>query len=457
MDGSRAEPRGGADSDAGRHSPFSPDALAGRLSQWPAPRRYVALVSGGCDSMALLHALAGMRGQLRAPLAVLHFDHGLNPDSEDWADFVAARCGALGVPFFLESLGLEPGPAAETRAREARYERLARWMQPGDGCLSAHHADDQAETFLLQALRGSGMAGLAAMPERAGFGPGWLGRPLLAYTRSELQAWAVRHGVAWVEDPANRDTSVPRNWLRTRVWPVLAEAWPAASRTLGRAAGLAADADAVLGEVAAEDLDRLGGGEAGSLPADALLALSPPRRRNALRYWLLEQGLAVPSARKLRELEGELVLADPGARAVVSWPGACARRYRGRLFAHRPWPPAPPEAMPLVPGQVLDLGGLGRLALRPDAGGPLSEALLGHDLTIRFRTGGERLKPAGDRHHRKLKHLLQEQSVLPWMRDRLPLLFAGRDLVAVPGVVEASEAYAGTGWRLDWSGAPPLH
>ncbi len=457
MGGSRAEPRGRADSDAGRHASFSPDVLAGRLSEWPVPQRYVALVSGGCDSMVLLHALAAVRMRLRSPLAVLHFDHGLSPDSAAWADFVAARCEALKVPCFRESLGLEAGAAAETRAREARYERLAGWMLPGDGCLSAHHADDQAETFLLQALRGSGMAGLASMPAWTVFGRGWLGRPLLAWTRAELQAWAVRQGVPWVEDPANQDPSVPRNWLRTRVWPALAETWPAASRTLGRAAGLAADADAVLGEVAAEDLCRLGGAEAGSLPAEALLALSPPRRRNALRHWLLEQGLAGPSARKLRELEAELVLADHGARAVVSWPGARIQRYRGRLFAYRPWPPAPPDAMPLVPEQTLDLGRLGHITLRRDAGGPLGEPLIRRELMIRFRAGGERLKPAGDRHHRKLKHLLQEQSVLPWMRDRLPLLYAGDELAAVPGVVEASETFAGTGWRLDWSGAPPLH
>lgn len=417
----------------------------------------MALVSGGCDSMVLLHALIEIRDQLSAPLAVLHFDHGLSTESADWAHFVETRTRALNIPFFREALNLEAGAAAETRAREARYARLADWMQAGDCCLSAHHGDDQAETFLLHALRGSGMAGLAAMPEWRTFGPGWLARPLLAWTRADLQDWAARHHLEWVEDPANRDLSVPRNWLRARIWPALTEYWPAAAQTLGRAAGLAADADALLNQMAGEDLRSLHGGEGDSLAAESLFGLPAPRRRNVLRYWLREQGLPVPTARKLQELETAFVLSDPGGRAVVNWPGACVRRYRDRLFAHPPWPPIPTGTLRLVPGQALDLGRLGRITLCRDDKGPLDEKLASHELSIRFRDGGERLRPAGDPHHRTLKHLLQEQAVLPWMRGRLPLLYAGEELVAVAGVVEASARFGGTGWRLDWSGAPPLH
>lgn len=436
---------------------FSPHALATCLQQWPIPSRYVVLASGGCDSMVLLHALAGIRDQLPAPLAALHFDHGLASVSADWAHFVETQARALDVPFFCEALGLEPGSAAETRARNARYGRLADWMQAGDCCLIAHHGDDQAETFLLQALRGSGVAGLAAMPTYIAFGAGWLARPLLAWRRDELRAWADVHQLKWIEDPANRDPSVPRNWLRSNLWPLVVAQWPYAALTLGRTAGLAGDAAAVLDELAAEDLHRLQDGNPHSLPVEALLDLSPPRRRNVLRYWLRDMGLPLPAARKLSELETGFVMHDPGGRAVLAWTGACVRRYRGRLFAHAPWPPVPTDPQPLSPDEPLDMGVLGRITLRRDARGPLAEAVASQALTIRFRLGGERLRPAGESHHRTLKHLLQEQAVVPWMRDRLPLLYAGNTLVAVPGVVEAAAEAVGTGWRLDWSGAPSLH
>lgn len=456
MAGSKVEPARSVNSDSGCNVAFSPEALLPRLLEWAVPGRYVVLVSGGCDSVVLLHALAAIRSELPAPIVALHFDHGLMPASGEWAQFVSARAEALDIPFYCEALELPAGPAAETRAREARYSRLAQWMRPGDGCLSAHHGDDQAETFLLHALRGSGMAGLAAMPEWAPLGPGWLGRPLLAWTRGELRAWAVRHRLAWIEDPANQDMAVPRNWLRENIWPALRTHWPAASNTLARSASLAAEADAVMKELAAEDLQRLQDAT-GSLAVGSLLELSAPRRHNVLRYWLDKRGLPLPTARKLLELEAGFVIKDPGGRAVMSWTEARVRRYRDRLFAERPWPPAPESALRLVPEQPLDLGRFGRIVLRRDESGPLDSRLSDHELSIRFRAGGERLRPAGDLHHRTLKHLFQEREVLPWMRGRLPLLYAGEELVAVPGVVEASAGFSGRGWRLDWSGAPPLH
>lgn len=457
MANSKADPRDSRLSASWRHLEFSPQALAGRLAQWPVPGRYVVLVSGGCDSMVLLHAMAEIRDRLAAPLVALHFDHGLAGESAEWSRFVESRAQALGVPFSCQELDLQAGAAAETRARQARYARLKAWMQPGDGCLTAHHADDQAETFLLHALRGSGTTGLSAMPEWAGFGTGWLGRPLFDWSRPDLQAWAERHGVAWIEDPANTDVSVPRNWLRLKVWPALAEAWPAVARTLGRAARLCAEADAVLTEVAHEDLLRLQGGKKDRLPVEPLLSMSPPRRRNVLRHWLRDLDLPAPEAGKLLELESVFVLDDPGGSAALNWPGACVRRYRGELFAYPPWPPCPTDRLHLVPGETLDLGYLGRITLERDSAGPLEGTLVSQDLTIRFRAGGERVRPARQTHHRTLKRLFQEQAVLPWMRDRIPLLYAGDVLAAVPGVVEASDAFAGRGWRLDWSGGPPLH
>ncbi len=437
---------------------FSASLLAARLLDWPKPSRYVALVSGGCDSVVLMHALAAIRSRLPAPVVVLHFDHGLSDQSGDWERFVESRALSLDLPFFSEKLELESGPGAETRAREARYARLRQWMQIDDCCLSAHHADDQLETFLLHALRGSGTAGLAGIRPLMRFGSGWLGRPLLEWSRAELNAWAGRHRLEWIEDPANRDLSVPRNWLRSQIGPSLSTRWPQAPHTIARSARLAGEADSVLEEVAREDLAGLKLGHPACLSASALLELSVPRRRNVLRYWFHQQQLPVPSARKLIELDLRFIRADPGGLAELHWHGACVRRYRDCLFAHVPWPaPASETVLAMEPGQSLDLGYLGRLQLVRDPAGPLAKSIASAHLTVRFRRGGERLQPAGSLHHRTLKNLLQEQAVLPWMRMRLPLLYVEDQLAAVAGVVEVTKGFCGDGWRLAWTGSPPLH
>ncbi|MGH8271521.1 MAG: tRNA lysidine(34) synthetase TilS, partial [Gammaproteobacteria bacterium] len=282
---------------------FSPQLLAQRLRVWPVPARYVVLASGGCDSTVLLHAMAELAGELAVPIVVLHFDHGLAAESAEWARKVERMAADLGFACFVERLELAPGGAAETRAREARYARLAEWMQPGDCCLAAQHGDDQAETFLLQALRGAGPAGLAGMPAFARFGSGWLARPLLDFSRAELAGWAEVRGLDWIEDPANDDLTVPRNRLRHEVWPRIVAHWPAAVRTLARSAQLAAQSAALAEEIAAEDLARLNAEQADRLPIEALLALSLPRRRALLRHWLAGRGFALPAETQLAELE----------------------------------------------------------------------------------------------------------------------------------------------------------
>lgn len=434
---------------------FDPAELVERLLRFPAPSRYVILASGGLDSTVLLHALARERKRLPAALSALHFDHGIAPESDRWRRVVETRAATLGVEFVALNLALGPGGAVETRAREARYAALAQWMKPDDCCVAAHHADDQAETFLLQALRGSGPIGLAGMPDFTRFGPGWLARPLLAWTRSDLAAWAGREGIGWIEDPGNRDLAAPRNWLRHRVFPILEPRWRSAARTLSRSAKQSADAARLLEEFGHEDLARLSVPDRDRLPVRELLALSSARRRNLLRIWLRKRGIPLPSDALLGRIERDFVMRDPGARASVEWPGAEAHRFRDMLHVIRPLPSPMPGSIPLVPGKRIDLGPLGRIGFVADAGGGLDPKAVAGTLELRFRTGGERLRPAGSSHRRPLKKLLQEAGVLPWMRYRLPLLFVDGRLAAVPGVAVAAE-YAGRGWGFRWEDGPPL-
>lgn len=435
---------------------FGSEALARRVAAWPLPRRFVVLASGGRDSTVLLHAAAEVRKRLGAPLAALHFDHGIAPDSRRWGMHVEADARSLGIPFFFESLNVAAGGALETRARTARYRRLSEWMREGDCCLAAHHADDQAETFLLQALRGAGPAGLAAMPALCPLGPGRLGRPLLEWTRTELGVWARARKLSWIEDPGNLDSASPRNRLRRDLWPVFLEHWPSAARTLSRSAALAAEGARLLEILAHEDLERLGGCDIDRLPVAVLVEFDPERRRNLLRYWMRRRRVPLPSAAKLHELDDEFIGKDPGARAWLAWPGAVARRYRGMLHVGVPLPAVVPSGpIPLTIGEWVDLGPLGRVALVADPAGRLAPSVLARRLTIRFRGGGERIRPAGSPHRRTVKKLLQEAGVFPWVRSVLPFLYADGELAAVAGVAVAEE-YAGSGWSLVWKNSPSL-
>lgn len=438
-----------------KHEEFGSQVLAERLAAWPRPKRFVVLASGGRDSTVLLHALAEVREQLGTPLAVLHFDHGIAPDSRQWSAHVEADARLLGIPFFLECLNVPAGGALETRARTARYRRLSEWMRDGDCGLAAHHADDQAETFLLQALRGAGPAGLAAMPALCRLGAGRLGRPLLEWTRAELGEWARARKLTWIEDPGNLDPAAPRNRLRRELWPVFLEYWPTAARTLSRSAALAAESSRLLETLACKDLEPLGGCDTDRLSVDALVEFDPERRRNLLRYWMRRRRIPVPHAVKLYELDREFIRKDPGAKASLAWPGAVARRYRGMLHVGAPLPDVPAGSIALEAGKWVDLGQLGRVAVVADPEGRLAPFVLDKRLAIRFRRGGERIRPAGSPHHRTVKKLLQEAGVLPWIRSYLPFLYVDDELAAVAGVAVA-EGYAGSGWALVWKNSPPL-
>ena len=440
--------------------PFAPHNLIQRLRGLPAAQRYWIALSGGLDSTVLLRALAAQRDGLPGELRAVHVNHGLHPQASDWQRHCMTLCTTLGVPLECRVVRVQtlPGESLEAVAREQRYAAFRSLLAPDDLLLLAQHQDDQMETFLLQALRGAGVRGLAAMPEAAVVDGLHLARPLLDCSRAELETWARQEGLSWVEDPSNTDTGFDRNYLRHEVLPRLQARWPAAGETLARSARFAAEADGLLKELAAEDHARYGGAD--TLPLKALRELSPPRARNLLRHWLQARQLPLPSAHKLEE-----ILHQAEARAdrnpCIEWAGAEVRRYRQRLYAQQPVA-AVPQGFRLRPGMSQALGeGLGVLRLMPVSGEGLRAALCGPDgLTVAFRHGGENCRPAGRSHERPLKKWLQELHVVPWLRDRLPLLHAEQEILAVAGlfVCEAYAAHPGeAGLRIEWLEHPPLH
>jgi tRNA(Ile)-lysidine synthase len=427
--------------------------LAGR------PGRYVVAFSGGLDSTVLLHALkAAVDAGNDVPILAVHVDHGLHPDAADWTRHCRDVAREIGVAVRCLSVevAMDTGLGIEAAARAARYHALEAEMQPGDWLLSAHHRDDQAETLLLNLVRGSGPVGIAGIGELRRFGPGWLVRPLLGFSRSSLESYARAAGLDWVEDPANRDLRFDRNFLRHEIVPALRARWPDIASRLDRSARHAGAAAELLGELAAIDLEALGGAPA-RLPIDGLLELSPERQRNVLRHALRRIGLPMPPEVKINRVLDEVIPAREDAQPLVSWRGAEVRRYRGALYLSAALSPELPEST-TIGGEDVALGqGMGTLSFQHDADLGLAAALVGQGLRLEFRRGGEQFRPYGHAHTRKLKKLLQDEGIVPWMRDRLPLLYAGDRLVAVADLWLADDAVSRPGVAVRWHDRPALH
>ena len=421
-------------------------------------RRYVIAFSGGLDSTVLLHALTAQTIDL--PVLAVHIDHGLHVDSSDWS----ARCAQVAESFGVEfrsirtDIDSSQSQGLEAAARDARYNEFAELITAGDWLLSAHHQDDQAETLLLNLLRGSGPAGLAGIAAIRPFANGWLARPLLEYSRNDLQKYATKHDLDWVEDPSNAEQRFDRNFLRHSVMPQLEQRWPDAVRSLQRSGRLAGEAAALLDELAAIDAATLGE-RMDRIDIPALCKLSPERQRNVLRYALRELQLPTPTAKHLQLVLDEVVAARKDAEPVVNWPGVAVRRYRDCLYLL----PAESAQPPKDPGRVnpqsrLTLEhGLGELRWQPGAAEGLADDLVARGLELRYRHGGEKIKLVGQSHTRKLKKLLQEAGVVPWMRDRIPLVFADGELVAVADLWLAAGAASKPGVAVRWENRPPIH
>jgi len=438
-------------------------ALEGCLASLdrPASGLCVAL-SGGLDSTVLLAALAQVREASHSlSLRAAHVDHGLQVDSAAWAARCALLASELGVPLVRVSVDARPAPgdSPEAAARKARYSALAAGLRRDEVLLTAHHADDQLETVLLQWLRGGGLRSIAGMPSVASFAAGWHARPLLGFSRAELHAWACESGLEWLEDPSNLEQRFDRNFLRLEVLPALRRRWPAAARTAGRVASQAAEALEVEAAIAKSDLAAVAEGSAISL--ERLRTLPEPRQRWVLRAWLRRAGLPVPSARTLAALLDDVTRSAGDRVPCVNWPGARVYRYRGRLFGTA----GNDDATNVLAGgawsvgTILDLGSSGSLELRPATGFGLSRARLPQDLQVIPRAAGELFRPAGARHHRPLRKWLQERGVLPWLRQRVPLVIAHGEIAAIGDLAYGHGFNAQPGepsWVVAWQGRPVL-
>jgi len=417
---------------------------------------YIAF-SGGLDSCVLLDAMAVLQSEQQSwSCSAIHVHHGINKGADEWAGFCQRFCADRAIPCEIIYVNAQPtaGESPEALARELRYQALAKWVEPQQALLTAQHQTDQAETLLLQLMRGSGVAGLAAMPAQTPFSKGILCRPFLDVTRAELRQYAEQQQLDWVEDDSNQDCRYDRNYLRHQVIPVIEQRWPSSSRTLSRAARNMAEADYLLQELAAQDLKQvmLTGSRLNLL---SLAELSPARQRNLLRHWLKQQGVLMPGEQVLKQIQQQFLLAKDDTQPHVQWSTHELRRYRETLHLMAALPAFDPDQQYIWDlGSALNIDGSGKLQSYIATGeGVALSSLDGNKLQVRFRQGNEKIQPAGKSHHYSLKNLFQQADIPPWVRERTPLLYHQDSLVAVPGLCVAAEFVANEqepGRKIQW-------
>lgn len=437
---------------------FDSDYLAPHLPKLRAAGHCYVGYSGGLDSYVLLHALVKLLGA--ESLTAIHINHQLSPNADSWQQHCQTCCDDLGVPMITEAVVVENvGQGLEQAAREARYAVFERILNETDLLLLAHHADDQVETVLYRLLRGTGTKGLAGIPMSRPLGLGEILRPLLPYPRVELEAYAAAQELQWIEDESNQDTTFDRNFLRQKVVPILAERWPDYAARVAHSAALCAETDQLAIILAAQDLaavyersERIGW----SIALEPFMALDTSRQANLLRHWAGQHQLPQPGHRIVETVLHELLPARQDAEPLVSWGGVQLRRYQKHLHLLPEGFDGSSEDL----DEKLDWDAKNNLIL-PDGSEFVATIEEGNgfkipaeaNVSIRFRSGGERCKPAGRNGSNTLKKLFQEYGLEPWLRNRVPLVYVQDQLAAVGDLWVCDEFAAAEGEQgvvLQW-------
>ncbi len=425
-----------ANSRKSRSAKLTERVSAEMLPLLPAQSSILVGLSGGVDSVVLLHLLHRLSSQFNWQLSALHVHHGISANADAWRDFCVELCARLRIPLLIKDVDIAPlrEMGIEAAARKLRYEAFA--GQQCDFVALAQHTDDQAETLLLQLLRGAGIRGASAMPQMIYRNDtASVVRPLLHCSRAEILAYAKDNELQWIEDESNQDDWYPRNYLRHRVLPLLDEKFPAYRDTLSRSATHFAEASMLLDELAELDAKQAIVGE--TLSVSVLQQLSVVRAKNLLRYFLHSLGHRMPQAVQLDEMLAQLCGAREGAEVCIVSGDLEVRRYQGRVYAFHTLGKFDRDLiLPWNGEKKLEWPALNTLLSFKllQGSGVSMEKLRTAPVTLRLRQGGETMRLGQNASNRTLKNLMQEQRIPPWQRDRMPLLFCADELVSVPGI-----------------------
>ena len=443
----------------------SPQALHGKLEaalvKLASTRKFLIGLSGGLDSVVLLHAMVRLRDHsgVAFHLRAVHINHQLQDQAQSWEQHCQRQCAMLDVEFISTRVEISGSTGIENAARKARYREYEAELLPDEELLLAHHRDDQMETLLLRLVRGSGSRGLSGIPRSRVLGATRLLRPLLDIDREEVQSYAESERLIWVEDLSNKDEGFDRNYCRHTLLPLIEARWPEYRQSWSKSVVLASESEALLQELAAIDLGQIAAESKSIVSRGKLLALAEPRRRNVLRHWLASLGAKELGWNKLQQLGNEVLQGASGQFIAEDFQIFCFREKVYLLDSaelERDLDTIDLGAMPGLPvaGEVT-LPGNGRLRIRTKQGEGICADKLSK-LSICYRRGGETCRLAG-RPNKTLKKILQESEVPPWLRSRIPLFYDGEDLSYIPGVGVSEELAAKgaqPGCIIEWE--PPI-
>ncbi|MBX2885283.1 MAG: tRNA lysidine(34) synthetase TilS [Granulosicoccus sp.] len=390
--------------------------------------------SAGVDSHVLLLLMSDLARRDRSiKLRAVHVDHGLQQDSGKWAEHARTVCEQLSVPLDIrkcESIDGKRGP--EANARRARYRQFADVLKPGEHMLLGQHAEDQAETFLLQALRGSGPDGLSAIPRKRRFGGGFMGRPLLYCSKDSILELARKRHLQWIDDPSNQEERFDRNFLRHQVIPLLKSRWPGTIQTLGRSAQRCAVVSQSMTGFARQDLASVTLEGEPELSISALAALPRERAFAALRLWIRQRNLPMPRLQDLQQVHANLLMARPDSHGVVNMREYEFRRYRDSLYLRLPQDAVQPYRHEWrAPFSSLFISETGLTLTHDQCKAQRIRLPEKGTVIVKSRAGGELIRVGEPAFHKQVKQILQEAAIPPWKRDAVPLLYADGQLIAV--------------------------
>lgn len=446
---------------------FTPERLLQTLNSLPPVNSYIVGFSGGADSTALVHALSKIHEQLKTPVSAVHINHGIHTDADQWQKQCELFCQRHGVELVCIRVELknDSGKGLEAEARHLRYDAITSLLKPGDCLLTAHHADDQAETVLLNLMRGSGVDGLSAMPESRPLGHGVLQRPLLRFRNSALQSYLRENNVGWTDDPSNYYLDHDRNFVRHQVIPLLEQRWPEVAQRLLLSCEAMGDARHLLEDLADDYLGP-------NLSHPCVLAITPECHANkqlfklVTRRWIRQSRLSNIPVYKLDTFCEQVQQADSDNQISVNWDGYVLRWYKNQLWLSEDNDICPCPVINWSKEQSeLDLGkdvgwlSLVNSTLSGHQDGSLSHSFPNGEFSVGPRINMKESVNHQGGHHKSLKNLFQSADIPPWLRDAIPLCRLDGELVSLGDwcVARPFENWLHEkGLRLEWRPQHPL-
>jgi len=407
----------------------------------PEGANFKVALSGGLDSVVLLHLFSRLAN---TTLTAHHVHHGLSDNADHWVQFCSELTGSLAVPLLVSHVTLEKAgrTSLEALARDKRYGVLKEGFNEHSYLATAHHQDDQLETVLLALKRGAGLTGLQGIVAKQVLTSGFLIRPLLNFSREQLENYAQLFALNWIEDESNSDEQFDRNFIRHSITPLLKQRWPAITKTVARSASHCQTQQQLINELSESDFNACQQ-PLRALNITLLTALTETRRNNVLRYWFKVNELQYPSTKQLKIIWQDLVLAQTDAMPKIVLQGIAICRYQQAIYLvdESKLRGEPQKIVWRNEAQmIVDCGSL-QIKIEADALFLNKQ----HSVDICFRgqlSAGLQCQPVGRAKSRSIKKLLHEYHVPPWLRDNIPFIFINGELSEAVGLFCCASEYS---------------